>query len=589
MADIISYLNKIKTALYGKEVRSSLAEGLQVLNQETEAATQLSSETKGRQDNLEKRWDLVVSETTTGAEIIESRVDLNGEIHPTIKKRIDSDYKKVKEAIEDLSISVKKFGAIGNHAIADDTKAIQDTINHATKLAKMHHTRIMVYFPNGSYRVSSTIVVDASYVSLFSHGARIYYAKNTDALFWITNHQDRAYKQNFRVLDGFYLEGYERGTATALYFAGNRNEEGGVGKGPSHVKLYSLNISNFYKAIDFGDNAYLIGFNDSDIYDCNLCINIPAGTENSGERITFRDCNFFDSSLVLKMDGWFDVHFNGCSFDYCETFVDQNRGNVFVNHSSLETNQIYDAMFKIHKSSNETPGFEAVYPTLSIKNTILTFWPIQGYPYPIIHNGQNTTVIFKDNVLPFAHKYSSRFLMDGQGHVICNGNNYNAGPFLISNRLNVFGWGDIKSTTDLIVLGENPPIADKPVLDLNKYYTNNASLKFSVSKNGNIAAMNIPKFRTVLETGKCFGISAMVNKDNYPGDIILKILMKTSAQETVLVTERKIQGSFSGWRSLTLPIVAIQPNVEYIDLIVQSETMTVDQSFNIDDIQVNII
>lgn len=107
MANIMNYLNNIKTAIYGKEVRSSLADGLQAVNKETEKATVVSSETKGRQDNLESRWDLVVSETTDGAEVIESRVDKEGNAHTTLKSRMDSDFEKTHETIQNVKETLK--------------------------------------------------------------------------------------------------------------------------------------------------------------------------------------------------------------------------------------------------------------------------------------------------------------------------------------------------------------------------------------------------------------------------------------------------------------------------------------------------
>ncbi|PGK42344.1 hypothetical protein CN907_09540 [Bacillus anthracis] len=94
MAIISGYINKIRNAIFGKEVRGLLADGLEAVNKETEAATTLSNQTKTRQENLEKRWDLVVSETTDGAEVIEMRVDTEGVAHGSAKGRIDSDYQK---------------------------------------------------------------------------------------------------------------------------------------------------------------------------------------------------------------------------------------------------------------------------------------------------------------------------------------------------------------------------------------------------------------------------------------------------------------------------------------------------------------
>ena len=53
MANISSILRKIREAIYGQEVRGSLADGLEAVNNETIAATNLSNQTKERQNTLE--------------------------------------------------------------------------------------------------------------------------------------------------------------------------------------------------------------------------------------------------------------------------------------------------------------------------------------------------------------------------------------------------------------------------------------------------------------------------------------------------------------------------------------------------------
>lgn len=90
MANIFSYVNKIKTALYGKDVRGSLANGLEAVNMETEIATALSKDIKQKQNVLETRWDTVVSETTDGSEVIDARVDKDGEVYINLPNRLNA-------------------------------------------------------------------------------------------------------------------------------------------------------------------------------------------------------------------------------------------------------------------------------------------------------------------------------------------------------------------------------------------------------------------------------------------------------------------------------------------------------------------
>ncbi|EMY5504742.1 tail fiber domain-containing protein [Bacillus wiedmannii] len=80
MANIDKQLKKIKTAVYGKEVRGSIADGMDEINKETKISTALSTETKKRQEHLETRWDTVISSVTEDSELIDSRVDAEGAV-----------------------------------------------------------------------------------------------------------------------------------------------------------------------------------------------------------------------------------------------------------------------------------------------------------------------------------------------------------------------------------------------------------------------------------------------------------------------------------------------------------------------------
>lgn len=78
----------------------------------------------------------------------------------TISQEID----KINTHLADIAINVKSFGAEGD-GVTDDTDAIQAAINYTALLGGG-----MVFFPNGHYRTSSTISIDADYVSLVGVG-----------------------------------------------------------------------------------------------------------------------------------------------------------------------------------------------------------------------------------------------------------------------------------------------------------------------------------------------------------------------------------------------------------------------------------
>lgn len=89
MANIQSYLNKIKQAVFGKEIRSSIADGIDVINKEVESTT-------SKQNNLLNIFNqLIINAGNSNAEIVAARVDQN----------TGKTYNQVGERLDDLSLN----------------------------------------------------------------------------------------------------------------------------------------------------------------------------------------------------------------------------------------------------------------------------------------------------------------------------------------------------------------------------------------------------------------------------------------------------------------------------------------------------
>ena len=75
MAIISDKLNKILSAVFGKDVRQALHDGLDAINKETESTT-------SRQDYLDRKYDEQIKNMTlqdpSSAEIVDMRVAPNG-------------------------------------------------------------------------------------------------------------------------------------------------------------------------------------------------------------------------------------------------------------------------------------------------------------------------------------------------------------------------------------------------------------------------------------------------------------------------------------------------------------------------------
>ena len=83
MANIQNELNNIKTALYGKDVRNSIHDGIDVINKEVENTT-------GRQVDLENIFDqLVINAGNSNAEIVDARVKSDGTSYSKLGDRLN--------------------------------------------------------------------------------------------------------------------------------------------------------------------------------------------------------------------------------------------------------------------------------------------------------------------------------------------------------------------------------------------------------------------------------------------------------------------------------------------------------------------
>lgn len=99
MANIKNELNNIKSALYGKDVRGSIHDGIDAINKEVENTT-------GRQADLENTFDqLIINVGNSNAEIVDARVKNDGTSYSKLGDRldgIDSQLTQNTLAIEDV-------------------------------------------------------------------------------------------------------------------------------------------------------------------------------------------------------------------------------------------------------------------------------------------------------------------------------------------------------------------------------------------------------------------------------------------------------------------------------------------------------
>lgn len=98
--------NDIRTKIYGREVRESLAKGI-------EEAGNIADETRARHEKIERQFQSVLDETTdkdfnSAPEIKAARVSVSGENYTNLKERLDQEYESVTTQLADLSQVVTK-------------------------------------------------------------------------------------------------------------------------------------------------------------------------------------------------------------------------------------------------------------------------------------------------------------------------------------------------------------------------------------------------------------------------------------------------------------------------------------------------
>ncbi|WP_110928420.1 right-handed parallel beta-helix repeat-containing protein [Bacillus massiliglaciei] len=90
MADINEHLNKIKTAVFGQDVRGSLVDGLEEINKETQSATDLTKHTESRQSILEMKYNEQIANSTDITEVKDFHVSgVTGKVFQTMGQRAD--------------------------------------------------------------------------------------------------------------------------------------------------------------------------------------------------------------------------------------------------------------------------------------------------------------------------------------------------------------------------------------------------------------------------------------------------------------------------------------------------------------------
>lgn len=177
MANIYDKLNKIITAIFGKDVRQALYDGLDMINKEAENTTI-------RQNHLENTFNqLIINEGNSNAEIVDARVGENGTSFEKLGDRLDNFDSYLTENVKQMNTlginvlhpPVPLIPMVGDYDITtsigtDNTSALLNIINFA-KINKIRKVTI----PNGKYLIKNLIEIDFDDIEIDGQFSTIYY------------------------------------------------------------------------------------------------------------------------------------------------------------------------------------------------------------------------------------------------------------------------------------------------------------------------------------------------------------------------------------------------------------------------------
>lgn len=148
MALISSYLQKILSAIYGKDVRQSIHDGIKAINDETEGTTT-------KQTQLENKFNsLIINAGNSNAENVAARVKANGTTYNTIGKRMDAS--DVQQDINASNINTNKnlIGTLStkiNSVVSGNPKGVYPTKSALDTAFPSGDTNIYVVLEDGGW------------------------------------------------------------------------------------------------------------------------------------------------------------------------------------------------------------------------------------------------------------------------------------------------------------------------------------------------------------------------------------------------------------------------------------------------------
>ena len=213
-------------------------------------------------------------------------------------------------------MSVKDFGATGN-GLTDDTAAINLALTAAATAAGSNGGQLQaLYFPSGTYKISSSLTVDVSKIILFGQGSII--LSGTFEAFTLTGTVNLSGPHAHESINDFYIVG--PGIATSSGGIICTGSPSVTNAGSWGVNIRNVSITACGTGLTIGNNAFCINYFGGQIVNTATPFTVLAGVFNSGERYSFfgtfiNNCGN-GANPVFSVLSPAEIYCESCSIDY---------------------------------------------------------------------------------------------------------------------------------------------------------------------------------------------------------------------------------------------------------------------------------
>jgi hypothetical protein len=262
--------------------------------------------------------------------------DRTGDVLRTAGAKINANFTNLWRTVyTNAPINAKEFGVRGD-GVTDDSVALQTVLDSVVG-------KNIVILPPGTYKLNSSITLNVTRVKLFGYNAKLDFTglPGTDTAITLTGDGGgltAPYYQADGGMSGLEIEGPGAATTSTGIYIHTATEPG-----PSHAKLENCVIHRFKYGIRYGDNAYLVSYDNLDIHSNDIGVWMPAGTVNSGEAIRFMGGVIYNNvTYAIKQES-----INGF-IKLMSTSIDYNGGGLYLDQGRAD-------LIGAHFESNHQP------------------------------------------------------------------------------------------------------------------------------------------------------------------------------------------------------------------------------------------